>query len=105
MELATAVIAGGVGAGLVGGIFSLILFRMNRKAAKEDKKDCFSAGVRVLLYDRIKHLARSYMAKGSVTGEELEDIIEMHKVYHTDLKGNGFLDNVMNQVHQLPIKN
>jgi hypothetical protein len=27
----------------------------------------------------------------------------MHQVYHDDLNGNGFLDNLMRQVKNLPI--
>ena len=33
--------------------------------------------------------------------EELEDLIDMHKVYHGPLHGNGFLDDLMEQVRHL----
>ena len=33
--------------------------------------------------------------------EELEDLIDMHKVYHGPLRGNGFLDDLMEQVRHL----
>ena len=52
---------------------------------------------RTILYIRIKHLAKSYIARGYITVEEKEDLIMMHKVYHDEdkLDGNGFLDEIM----------
>lgn len=105
MEFLLALVGGSIGAAVVGGGFSVIIWKLNRRATKEDKRECFTDGVRILLYDRIKHLAKSYIARGYITSEELEDLIEMHKIYHDSLKGNGFLDNVMKQVYQLPIIN
>ena len=107
MELLTAILAGSVGAAIVGGIFSVIMFKLNRKAEKEDKQeskeDDLTSGLRILLYDRIKHLGKSYITRGYITTEELEDLLLMHKIYHDNLKGNGFLDSLMGQVKQLPI--
>jgi hypothetical protein len=62
---------------------------------------------RTILYDRIKHLGKSYIARGWITVEELEDLKNMHKVYHDPdkLNGNGFLDDLMNAVtHTLEIR-
>lgn len=58
---------------------------------------------RILMKDRIKHLARAYINRGWVTTEELEDLHEMHNCYH-DLGGNGFLDTIMGNVNRLAIK-
>lgn len=91
------------GGALVALVGSLILWRWNRKAQKEDKDDDIRAGLRILLYDRIKFLGKSYISRGWVTAEELEDLISMHKIYHDNLKGNGFLDSLMDQVKRLPI--
>lgn len=82
MELLRSIIGGGCGAAIVAGLFGLITWRLNRKAQKEDKAadrkfaDCAARGVelkeqrkmlealmvaeRTVLYDRIKHLAKSY---------------------------------------------
>lgn len=60
------------------------------------------AGVRILLYDRIKHLGKAYIKKGFVTVEELEDLHSMHAIYHDELGGNGFLDSLMKSVDSLP---
>ena len=34
----------------------------------------------------------------------MEDLIQMHKIYHDDLEGNGYLDKVMADVQKLKIK-
>jgi hypothetical protein len=128
VEIVLAILGGGVGTALVGGIFTLIQWRLNRKAAREDRAQAISdnscaargqqiknlerlVGVLVVaertsLYDRIKHLGKSYIARGYITVEELEDIDQMHAVYHDKdkLAGNGFLDNLMNAVHGLEVR-
>lgn len=71
---------------------------------KKQKETGVSAGIRILLYDRIKHLGKSYIERGCITSEELEDLIAMHKIYHDDLDGNGFLDAIMRSVGALPIR-
>lgn len=71
---------------------------------KRQKETGVAAGVRMLLYDRIKHLGKSYIERGSISAEELEDLISMHNIYHDDLNGNGFLDAIMTSVKALRIK-
>lgn len=80
---------------------ALIAYRHSKK----EKETGVTAGVRMLLYDRIKHLGKGYINKGCITSEELEDIISLHNCYHDDLGGNGFLDSIMSTVKHLPIKN
>lgn len=128
MEVILAIVGGSCGAAIVAGIFGLIQWRLNRKAVKEDKAEersaasCTARGQeirelkkmmevlvvadRTILYDRIKHLGKSYIARGYVTVEELEDLDLMHSVYHDKdkLDGNGFLDALMNTVHRLPVR-
>ena len=128
MQILLAILGGGAGTALVGGIFTIIQWKLNRKATKEDRaqavsdNSCAARGEqiktlerlvnvlieadRTILYDRIKHLGKSYIARGYVTVEELEDIDLMHKVYHDKdkLGGNGFLDNLMKTVHALKVK-
>lgn len=104
MDAVLQIILSIIGGGFVTGVFNLIVWRLNRKAAKEDKGDDLAAGLRILLYDRIKHLGCSYIARERVTAEELEDLIAMHKVYHDNLDGNGYLDSIMSKVKSLPIK-
>lgn len=128
MEFLKTFLGGAGGAALVAGLFALIQWKLNRKAQKEDKADnrktaeCTKRGEeiteltrmvgvlvladRTILYDRIKHLGKSYVARGYVTLEELEDLTRMHQVYHDEdkLNGNGFLGSLMDAVNQLPKK-
>ena len=128
METLLAILGGGVGTALVGGLFALLQWKLNRKAALADRETASAGAVcaargkeirelktmmgvlieadRTILYDRIKHLGKSYIARGYVTVEELEDIDLMHSVYHDKdkLGGNGFLDALMKTVHALEVR-
>ncbi len=126
MELLKTFLTGAAGAALVGGIFGIIMWCLNRKAAIEDaeREDvatvCAARGQtidnlnkmvsslivadRTILYDRIKHLAKSYIQRNWVSVEEYEDLKRMHKVYHDELEGNGFLDDLMAEVAKLDKK-
>ena len=117
------ILSGAAGAALVAGIFGLITWRLNRKATKEDKaqgqtmancaergreikalNDKVSALIvadRTILYDRIKYLAKAYIKRRWISVEDYEDLKRMHKVYHDDLNGNGFLDDLMSEVAEL----
>ena len=90
---------------LTSGAFSAIINAiLAARREKRQEETGVSAGVRMLLYDRIKHLGKAYIQRGSVTSDELEDMIARHKIYHDDLAGNGFLDTLMDSVRSLPIK-
>ena len=119
MEVILAIVGGSAGAAIVAGVFSLIQWKLNRKAQREDRSadrqiaDCGARGKeiqelgrrvdvlcmadRALLYDRIKHLAKAYISRGYITFEEMEDLKMMHQIYHDKdkLNGNGFLDDLM----------
>lgn len=119
-------LSGAGGAALVAGVFALLQWVLNRHAKKQDTASAASAGIcaargeeikevkrlidvlvvadRTILYDRIKHIGKSYIARGYVTLEELEDLERMHQVYHDKdkLNGNGFLDELMKTVKSLP---
>lgn len=123
MELLKTLLGGAGGAAIVSGLYGLIQWWLTRKAQKEDKAterkesassqqdedlkelnrklDVLFLADRTLLYDRIKHLAKSYIDRGYVTVEELEDLNRMHDVYHDPdkLDGNGFLKDLMNKVN------
>lgn len=107
-QLLTIALGGGFSAAFVSGVIQLILWKLNRKAAKEDKENdsdkCIKRAVCIILYDRIKYLGRHHIDDGFIIADDLEDIMAMHKCYHDDLDGNGFLDSVMAQVKALPIR-
>ena len=121
MDWLPVILGGGMGTALVGGFFTLLQWRLNRKAAREDRAAELGAeeikdlrrlvtvlieADRTILYDRIKHLGKAYIARGYITVEELEDLDLMHEVYHNKEKlgGNGFLDALMKTVHALEIR-
>lgn len=111
------------GAALLAGFFGIWQWRLNRKAHKEDKAaedktvNCAARGAeikqlqatvnslvvanRTILYDRIKYLAKTYIKRGYITVEEYEDLKRMHRVYHDDMHGNGFLDGIMHEIEEL----
>lgn len=94
-EIIIAVLSSGVLSTLITGAFSIW-------KSRKEREDGITAGVRMLLYDRVKFLGKKYLEKGQVTAEELEDLVEMHRIYHT-MGGNGFLDSVMDSVKHLTI--
>lgn len=84
------------------GLSALVTGLFARSREKKRKHDGVQAGVRMLLYDRIKHLGMKYLADGCVKPDALEDLIAMHKIYQNELGGNGFLDKIMKDVRALP---
>ncbi len=96
-QVIIAIIGSGALSALISGLFAV--------AQEKKRKDTgIVAGTRVLLYDRIKFLGKSYIAGKEIDAESLEDIIEMHRIYHDELGGNGYLDTLMGQVKHLPIR-
>lgn len=96
MEILIAVLGSGALSAIISGIFGLI---RDRRA----KNDGVRAGVRQLLYDRIKSKGRDYIAAGEVSAEDLEDLIDAHKIYHDCLLGDGYLDCIMSEVKKLKV--
>ena len=96
MEILIAVLGSGALSAIISGIFGLIRDRIA-------KKDGVRAGVRQLLYDKIKELGEKYIEANEIRADKLEDLIDMHKIYHDDLGGNGFLDHIMAQVKTLRV--
>lgn len=92
-----AVIGSGALSAVISGIFQVL-------QGKSQKEKGVGAGTRILLYDRIKYLGKLHIDKGYISMEDLEDLITMHNIYHNELKGNGYLDNVMDAVKALPLK-
>lgn len=125
MEFLKIFLGGAGGAAVVTGIVSLLQWLLSRRAQKADrvtakaeaedereekltkeinrKLDVLFLADRTVLYDRIKFLAKSYIDRGWVTVEELEDLNRMHDVYHDPdkLDGNGFLKDLMKTVNSL----
>lgn len=104
-ELIVAVLTSGVAAAIVSGATTVIIWILNNKKKKDDENTGIFNGVQVLLYDKIKYLGVKHIEAGGISAGDLEDLKRMHKIYHDELKGNGFLDDIMNHVEKLPIIN
>ena len=106
-ELAVVILGSGVVAALVTGLIQIVLWVLNRRAKKQDGESDFEKHIKnamcVILYDRIKYLAKHHIGVGYITVEDLEDLTKMHNSYKDDLGGNGFLDGLMAQVKALPL--
>lgn len=85
VTIVCALIGSGAAAALVNGFFA-------RKAEEEKKETGESQGIRWLMQDRLEHVALTYMAKGSISFEELKNWNKGHHIYHDLLGGNGDLD-------------
>lgn len=96
IQILIAILSSGALSAAISGIFAYA-------AAKRKKDDAVIAGVRQLLYDRIKHLCKEHISRGFIASNDLEDLRRMHKIYHDELNGNGFLDDLMNTVSRLKI--
>ena len=90
-----------IGSGALSAAISAIVAAVNNR---ERKRHGVSAGTRMILYDRIKFLGKKYIASGEIEADALEDLIEMHRIYHDELDGNGYLDTLIEQVKHLKIK-
>lgn len=74
----------------------------DKEAEETDLKNrCLQAGLREMLYDRIKYLSRKYITDAKIREEEYKSLKRMWAVYHEDLEGNGFLDEEMAKVDKL----
>lgn len=56
----------------------------------------------ITMQERIKRLAIKYCDIGEISYSDYETLKKMHSIYHNDLKGNGFLDDLMKDVEELP---
>ena len=63
--------------------------------------ESLQAGLRETLYERIKFLCKKYVNEGMLREEEYNSLNRMWKVYHEELKGNGFLDGEMEAIEKL----
>lgn len=72
--------------------------------ALASRVDVLQSAIRIILHDRIKYLARAYIAKNEVTFDDRRDLIDMHKIYHDGLGGNGNLDAIMKQFMEITVK-
>lgn len=90
-----------IGSGLLSTIITQVCNIINKRA---EAKSGVTHGVRLILKDRLRFLCVRYLEQGWIYEDELEDLISMHTCYHDTLKGNGYLDELMRRVKNLPVK-
>lgn len=85
------------------GLTAIVLAVMNRTWAKQDKQDAIVNGLKVMMVDRVRYLARCYLKDGEITFEDKENLEDMHRAYKA-LGGNGHLNTAMAEVERLPVQ-
>ncbi len=97
----TAIVVAIIGSGVLNTILNYLISSRERK--KENKTGITKA-CRLIMKDRLRFLCVHYIQQGWIYEDELDDIIAMHRCYHDDLKGNGFLDKQMEKVCNLEVR-
>lgn len=121
-EFLIILLTGGMGAGLFKLLDTLLDHVLKRKDKSKElikqEMDVFGQRItdvenlvqnliyseRVSLKDRIRHIGKTYIREGSISIEEREDLLDLHKAYHDYCNGNGNLDALMADVKKLPLK-
>lgn len=96
MEILIAIIGSSALAALISGIFTLI-------AAKKQRKTDYGEAIMVLLWNELDGQCKRYIEEGHITADDMNRILKMHKCYKS-LGGNGYLDTLMSNVKNLPLK-
>ena len=97
----TAIVVAIIGSGILNTILNYFI----ATSEKKNKDNCnIQQALRLIMKDRLRFLCAEYIQQGWIYEDELEDIIVMHDLYHNDLNGNGFLDEVMDRVKNLEIR-
>ena len=125
-NLIFAVVTGVTGAAVIKLIDNVVQWKLQRKAAKEDRtldddraeikkikqwekdmEDKVNALVnadKYIMFDRIRYLGQKYVAEKEVDFDDRRILNQMHDVYHNELGGNGDLKEWMDAVNALPLK-
>jgi hypothetical protein len=69
----------------------------------KNRKSPVSEGVQLLLQDRIEELCIKYIKAGEIKYENLLYLRKAHRCYHKRLGGNGDLNDLMEEVGNLPV--
>lgn len=101
MEMLTTIIVAIIGSGVINTALNHFLL-MKEKA--KDEEDGAKEAARLMMKDRLRFLCIHYIHQEWIYEDELEDLIAMHNCYHDNLKGNGYLDDLMRRVKNLEIR-
>lgn len=119
MEVLIALLSGGAAVALIEGLREWLGRRYEQRARKEalaqrkieerltameEQNIAQSEALKYILFDRIRFLGQAYIAAGEIDFDDRRILNSMHAVYHSGLKGNGDLDNLMRDVNALRLK-
>ena len=118
-EIWIALLSCGIGSTLLSGIFTLIQIRMDRKERAKDRahemsqksfqelKKKIDASMRaseIIVRHIMKNAARNHIKEGTISYDERQDLMDLFKVYHDCLGGNGNIATLIEEAKKLPIK-
>lgn len=92
-----ALIGSGASAAIVNGLFAM-------RTEKKRKDTGESQGMLWLLQDRLEQKARQYLDEGYISYDDFKNWNKGHKIYHELLGGNGDLNTLREQLHNLYLK-
>lgn len=107
-ELVLALISGGMGAAVAGGIMGLITYKIKRHDEKQDKQSgrCVmqTTAIRYIMLYVIREECEKHIQRNGITYEDRRMLHKWHELYHKELGGNGDADLLMAAVDDLPLK-
>lgn len=83
---------------------TLLNYYIRIREKEQDNKSDMQQALRLMMKDRLRFLCTHYILQEWIYEDELEDILAMHECYHDDLKGNGYLDELIKRVRKLDIR-
>lgn len=101
MDNVVTIVVAIIGSGVLNTLLNYVISSQEKK--KNDNAEVKRA-LRLLMKDRLRFLCSHYIEQKWIYEDELEDLLSMHKCYHDDLKGNGYLDELMKRVKELEIR-
>lgn len=102
MNMIIAIIGSGALAALISGIFSLILYKVQKDDRKKDASTKMLLG---LGHETIVELGLRYLEQGYITDIQYNDLITYLWTPYKALGGNGTAEKIIEEVKRLPIRN
>lgn len=84
-----------------GGFWAFITAVMQKRSSKVSNEGKILRG---LAHDRICYLGEHYLAQGTLTKDEYENLHDYLYVPYSELGGNGTAKKIMDEVKKLPLK-
>lgn len=101
MENLTTIVVAIIGSGVLNTLLNYVL---SLKEKRKERDSSEQRALRLIMKNDLRTLCHRYIEQGWIYEDELEDLISMHQCYHNDLKGNGYLDEMMRRARNLEIR-